>query len=244
MPLTALDDELDEEQWRPMSRPVIVGEHAFATQTAAREACRALIYGNLGPLDGERLAFARDLLDCYPRRDIKIGRGVAAIEVRVKPVFPSKRGLWAVREDGTVTDFSFNECLKPADHRHRVLRAMRVAVTEQILDHKQRQFTGSSRVVCAVTGEPLTYRHCHVDHHDPTFYEMAGAFVADEGGWDAMRLGESADGVIGVQLADSDQQARWSAYHRQLAHLRLVTPLSNLSTLRVNQPRPTKEAIG
>jgi hypothetical protein len=211
---------------------MLIGDRHFPTRGAAVEACRQVLYRHQRgqPIDSADAGFLADLLSLHPEADAKIGPGVGRFEVRTNPLYGGV-GFWVVRVDGTATDFSFNQCLRPSDHRQRALHAMRVVVAEQIIAWRDQRFA-AGRVRCALTGRPVTPNACHVDHIDPTFLELAERFAIREGGWPALQVSTSPEATIGPRLTCPDQRDRWSDYHRQAAHLRIVTPLANLSRAR------------
>ncbi len=165
-----------------VGHPVIVGDEYFPTKAAAEKRCREILYGHslFEPIASDDAEFLVDLIELHQRAAEKIGAGLDHFEVQPVAGY-NARGFQLFRADGTATDFSYKRCLNPADRRTQVKRAMRRAVKDQVLDFKARWFDeGGSR--CEITGEPVTYDDCHVDHHEPTFDELAEQFITDEGG--------------------------------------------------------------
>jgi hypothetical protein len=211
-----------------MAKPVLIGDRHFPTRTAAGDACRQVLYRHQPgqPIDAADAGFLTDLLRLHPEAAIKIGAGVSRFEVRANPLYGGV-GFWVVRVDGTATDFSFNQCLRPSDHRQRALHAMRVSIADQIIAWRDRHFAAGP-VNCALTGVPVTAPACHVDHAEPTFLELAERFAATEGGWASVEVSTSPEATIGPRLTRPDQQDRWQAHHDRVASLRIVTPRANL----------------
>jgi hypothetical protein len=87
-------------------------------------------------------------------------------------------------------------------------------------------------VVYPITGDAVGESNGHVDHYDPTFFELADAYVAEHGGYDAFRVRESTDGAFGRRLADQLVEAARQTYHETHSNLRMVSKKANLSLLR------------
>jgi hypothetical protein len=221
------------------AQPIKIGDRAFPTKGKAQKACQDILNGYpLGATvsDPEHHGFLEDLMLHHPESETKIGIGILWFEVRRNPKYPSQRGLFLIRHDGTETDFSYISCLTPPTHRTDVLSALRSAISEQVMTVARDAFASGQPVSCPITGElMLSTADAHVDHSDPTFLQLASDFAASEGGWDAIVL-RSADGLIGMSLTDLDQLDRWVHRHYQLANLRVVSRIANLSLLRRAAP--------
>lgn len=217
-------------------RDVLVGEELFATQKAAIEHCQRILYSyeEGSPVtDPEHLAFLASLLGLHPEAVEKVGAGVAGFEVHKNLKTP---GFWVVRADGTKLDFSFYKCIRAPSHGGTVRAAMRREVVDQVLHAKDAAFALTDELPCPVTGEAITRKTCHVDHHDPTFVQLADDFAAHEGGYEHIKVAAQAS-RIGSRLADDDVATRWRKYHGERAHLRMVSLKANLSILtRANPP--------
>lgn len=106
---------------------------------------------------------------------------------------------------------------------------MRRAVADQVITFK-RAAVAQGPLVCAVTGESLTWDGAHVDHAPPVFLTLADQWAALVGGYPAILLSPAKDGEIGRTLLDPEP---WQAFHQEHAHLRMVSRLTNLSLLRI-----------
>jgi hypothetical protein len=193
--------------------------------------CRAMLYGyDLGvPIPEPDHRFLLDLLAHHPRAAEEIGAGMASFSVRPLPRFPTTRGFWLTRVDGTETDWSFQLCLHgDPPHRTGVLRALRALVVGQVVEFKGFSLRAGAR--CALTGVPLD-ETCHVDH-EPPFERLAEQFVAAHGGFGAFRLAPSLDGQSAPALADGALAHEWQTFHRLHAGLRVVTAVANLGRTR------------
>lgn len=214
--------------------PVLVGSRTFALKKDAEEACREILY-RYQP--GDRITepadeqFLLDLLGLHPRRDAKLGCGVAHFEVRSNPKFVRQRSFYLVRIDRSETDFSSVKCLRPPTHRQLVMDAMRHEVSSQVFEFAERAYSSGTPVLCVIMGRVVERCEAHVDHSSPTFLELADKFATQQGGWDEMVI-VHADGSIGVQLGCEDQAKAWRDYHRHNARLRIVSIEANLSLLK------------
>lgn len=174
----------------------------------------------------EDFEFLLWLLDRHPRASEKIGDGVARLTVQ--PIAMGTRGFIIHRVDGSSTDFSYYKCISAPSDVAEVRKAMRRAVADQVIAFK-RGVVEQGPLVCAVTGEPLTWDSAHVDHAPPVFLVLADQWAALAGGYPAIHLSPSKDGEIGRTLLNPEP---WQAFHQEQARLRIVSRLTNLSLLR------------
>jgi hypothetical protein len=108
---------------------------------------------------------------------------------------------------------------------------MRRAVADQIITFK-RAAAAEGPLICAVTGDLLTWDGAHVDHAPPVFLTLADSWADRVGGYSAIHLSPAKDGEIGRSLVDPEA---WQAFHRENASLRIVSRLTNLSLLRIRK---------
>lgn len=71
----------------------------------------------------------------------------------------------------------------------------------------------------------------HVDHHEPTFVELADMFIEICGGVGQFELIPCEDG-IGRRLHDVGQAERWLDFHHESAQLRVISDQANLRRKR------------
>ncbi len=186
------------------------------------------------PLAGDALEDLLWLIARHPSASEKIGCGIAAVYVRRNPVFPSQRSFWIQRTDGSETDFSYLLCLNGKDRSSQqwFSQACRWSVTAQILEFKRRAFA-VGRVLCSVTGQPVDWHSCHVDHEAPQFSEMVDAFVREHQiDVASVEIAGHADGDCSARFASQAMDDLWSEYHRTRAALRIVTTAVNLRRKR------------
>src|SRR4051812_22321579 len=77
--------------------------HYFPTKQAVEGAIQFILHSQpIGePLAPTHLQFMMAVLEEHPSADIKIGCGVARIEVRINTRFSKNRHFWIIRHDGT-----------------------------------------------------------------------------------------------------------------------------------------------
>lgn len=207
-----------------------IGSREFSTKATATQACREILYSyrpgdTVSDLD--HVEFLAALLDLHPHAGIKRGPGVATFQV--EPNEYGKVCFWLTRVDGTRTDWSFIQCLRPTPPAAERLNAFRSAVVGQILAFKD---TVSFPCACPITGEELLVDTCHVDHVVP-FKALVELFLAGEGvALLDVKVRPHGDGDSRDELADLVLLSRWQIYHASNAQLRAVSRTANLSVLR------------
>jgi hypothetical protein len=216
----------------------IAGEN-FSTKRALEERIRQILYHYrdnqyLSPND---YAFMLEVLEYHPKYELKIGVGAKAMYVKQNPTYKNTRCFWIVRQDGSETDFSFQECLKETPQRKRFLNACRAAVEADKQAFKRKFFDhlGDETYYCPYTNEPLNFIGSHVDHRAPhTFEKIVEGFIS-ENAIDVSRVkinGSEEDNAFQDTFADKDLERLWVDYHRRHADLQIVSPKANLSLLR------------
>lgn len=211
---------------------LVLGGVSYKTQKAIRTRAQAIMQGaKMGvPLEGDDLAFVRDLLGRHHEADRKIGCGVATIQVLNAPGW-NNRCFWVTRIDGSSTDFGVQSCIQPATHAHDVRSALRSEIVDQIAAFRRAVFAVPP-VRCAVTGVFLTEGTSHVDHASPaTFAALADEFLRDLD-VASITLNGKGDGETTLSLNDRALAARWQAFHKERAVLRIVSAEANTGLLR------------
>ena len=182
------------------------------------------------------------LIQQHPEYEQKCGCGIAGFTV-VSTIFGA-RGFAIVRTDGSVTDFSYRECLSPKSARTSVLAALRHEVADDIQDAKLRYFSQHGdqlgRVTCALTGALIDISQSHADHAPPwTFQVLAQSFLGAKSIVASEDLLEpNIDNQHRRRLADRELAAAWRSYHHELAHIRVVDAKVNIAR---TEDRPRAE---
>lgn len=206
--------------------PFAIGPFAYRSKKEATEAVRDVLHrAERGArLDGADAELITALVHCHPDATGKIGSGLQGVEVRT--IEYGQPGFWLLRTDGTSTEFSYRKALSAPSHRAEVLATMRRSISDQIAEFRQATFADTATIACPITGETLTRDHGQVDHHDPTFIELAHEFAELAGGWDRIEL-TSSDGLIGKEFRHDVVGQGWQQWHRQHATLRYIHPGAN-----------------
>lgn len=219
-------------------QPFTIGGLLFSTKQALQTEIRNRLagYEDREPFSAEDECFFLDLLDHHPMSAIKIGCGVTGFYVAQNPVYKNTRCLYLLRADGSSTDWSWTECLRPTPHDKKVQRAFRALLEPQMIAIKQEFFgTSTDTVPCPLTGRPMTFTTAHVDHIPPqTFAALFHAFVHHEQ-LDLTTVSFRAEGEdhnYQDVLADAELASRWLAYHARYARLRVISARANLSEVK------------
>lgn len=112
-------------------------------------------------------------------------------------------------------------------HRDQLLTAMRAAVVPQVLQFRWDHHTAHGQYVSAMSGPVEEGARVHVDHHDPTFLQLAQTWVDEQGGFGQVELtGLDRHGAPG--FARDEDLHSWYQYHQDHAVLRILTEKENL----------------
>lgn len=213
----------------------------FEKKTDLEDYIRNIVarYKDNQPLDWFDLPFVLDLLGNHAHAENKIGCGVAAIVVRRNPVYRQNRGFVLQRTDGTETDFSWRECIKPTPHSKKVRIACRALVEPYTRAFKQKFFDEcGDEAVCPITGESIRFLGSHVDHEPPMTFEAIFRNFVKEYRIDIDRVELKdvlADNKYYDELTDPEIIANWIDYHTQHATLRVVSAKANLSNIKASE---------
>jgi hypothetical protein len=209
----------------------------FATKAKLKDTIREILHSyQIGQeLSPDDFSFMRGVLDMHPASDIKIGCGVARIYVKQNAVYRQNREFWLQRLDGTETDFSFNECLKPTTPLKKFKIACRNAIREDVITFRDQYLSHDS--VCPFTGQNLTDQNVHVDHVPPaTFDAIVDEFIRQDSiKVEEVELTGVKDGEIGDNFSDSSLSELFRQFHSGKAKLRLVSAKANLSHIRCGE---------
>jgi len=202
------------------SHDLLIGQRAFPTKTAARDAVRVILNATVpgGELADADFHFIGALLGRHPEAVDKIGVGIEAITVR--PATSGTRCFWVRRVDGTEVDFSYLTAIDGVARspKEEVCAALREEVDRQTGDYRKDHHRADA--TCAICAEALGDADVHVDHEHPTFDMLATTFAAQIGGWEAIAV--ECVGPYGRRLRDREAGEQWQRYHHQHARLRLV----------------------
>ncbi len=209
-------------------KPVDVAGLHFETRAACKDHVRALLacYQVGQTLSETDTAFMLALLEQHPDSASKIGCGVASFRLSTDTHWRKTQYARIVRIDGSEEDFSWQKCIDGESQMKKVLGALRVAVSDQVIAFRDRELV--SGAVCPFRGVRLTADTSHVDHVRPlTFQQLAES-------WLAGRDVQLAKRDFYSEIEDPDALASWRAFHLERARLRLVSKAANLSDAKKN----------
>lgn len=180
----------------------------------------------------EHRAFLEALFKRHPDYEQKVGSGIGGI--RVVLAKPYKTRCFEIeRFDGTRTDISYLECLKPSTVFDWFPAACRTAVVDQIQAFKDQAFSEGSLTYCAVTGEVVYRNDCHVDHAPPWTFDAIVESFLDHSLYDLAQITfVDGDGNTESRFADQTIADHFARFHAERADLRIVSKRANLSLLR------------
>lgn len=118
----------------------------------------------------------------------------------------------------------------PAEHRNKVLRALRQVIEPQIKQYRtavRRQIkgVGKYKLRCAITGEYLEHRDFHIDHKVP--FKLIVEDWCREIGKDLEHINVICRGTF-CKLADPQVAENFFDYHLLHSQLQVVTAEANL----------------
>lgn len=203
---------------------------AYASKAAVQRRAQAILKS--GVVGGDDARFLLGLFERHPSAAEKIGVGIA--EVRVVTVPPwNTRGFQVERVDGTTTDVSYLECLRPTGPEHWFRAACRTAVRDQIESVRAEAFRTDAVIACPITGALITAQLAHVDHAPPwPFERIVAAFLETSGIDPAAVAFVDGDNQFESRFADPALAERFALFHAARAGLRVVSAAANLSDLR------------
>jgi hypothetical protein len=179
------------------------------TKKARKERCQAIIDANpvganFAPHDMQEMVRLLNAED----------QGILAIRKMVNPNFPDPRHLHVLRWEV----FSWNEALTPPKPGVSEMKAMRKLIAEDIEEF--RQCAGE---VCEYCGSD---ENLQVDHLDPSFLEIATAFIDENGMPELIRPHPLQPGK---RFADRSLEAKWIAFHASHAVYQVLCRSCNAS---------------
>ena len=172
--------------------------------------------------------------DMFALNDIaKVGSGIERFERRLnRGEGFSSSGFWAVRSDGTDTDFSYISAVKgePKSVVQQYYDACRNSVSRELLAKKQDQFDRFAdergRLECDISGALVVYANAQIRHTKPLFSSLVDEFRKERGWqWDEMHryLTEAQDAQISTTFLDKRDTEAFRVFHHERAVLHIVS---------------------
>lgn len=229
-------------------KKTIVAGVEFASLKELADHCREVISATA---DGEFIECGDFMLNLIRQRhstpDEKILPGLEDEIVGVRVRNESARAIlrkasrnhtFVVYRHGLEISFSWVQCCTGFRSKSSWLtRGMRVAVDRDIRAYKRLRFAVSSSLTSDISGQPITWGTCQVDHvHPLTFAKLRDDFLS---GWPAPAesIQLKQDDLGGWVLADDEFEKAWVLYHQSHCRLQLATPEENQRSWRNDQSK-------
>jgi hypothetical protein len=228
--------------------PINIGERVFASKTAALEHFKQILdfYQPGDQLSPEHsrcvigLAFrewgAEDLIAL----DTDLGGPFDSAMVDYHPEFPGTKCFFLLDPSGESHPFSYRLSITGGLSADKLFsRGCREVVSNRLRDFKKECFRNRP-VRCAITNEIVEWEECQIDHKSPlTFSVIVRSFIV------ASQIDTSSilyvDDGPKPRFSDLDLAARFDAFHKDMAVLRLVATRQNTSRASAARIKPTKK---
>lgn len=231
-----------------------------------------LANGKEWPSRGDAISYFRELRDRYPistpildrsdhedllalleRYDLaitdgsgKIGAGVEHFETRVNVTNGGRSvGFWAVRIDGSETDFSFIRAVNEAPKREleQLADACREAVFREIQSAKSLYFASNAdetgRVTCALSGETVAADESMVEYVGRRFGQLVKDYALAQGWGTTVPAGvvsQAADAQTETIFVSREHLEGFRRFHRGNAKIRVISKTARISRLVAAAP--------
>lgn len=153
----------------------------FKTQKSLREYIQKNIYRDIYKdyenISEDHLRFMIDLLSYHEYSEQKIGCGVKRMWLQREHLY-NGRCFWLERSDGSITDFSFYQCIKASPIYRDFTSACRTSILELMANFRREYFSNRENSLCPILGKPMNMFNSHVDHKPPaTFDAIVKEFI-------------------------------------------------------------------
>lgn len=210
-----------------------IGGRNFKSKKAVADMVRIILesYREGNVLDADDTLFLLDLLQLHPRKEEKIGCGVAYMKRTVSPTWKTAC-FQLVRYDGSSTEFSWRECLYPSTHDADIKKACREAIKEQIEQAKKAAYEIVG-LCCPITGEELTKVNLHIDHEPPMTFAVIYEQWKDQPNTRKIKITGHRDNSDIVRFDDPLVAKDFAEFHRKRAKLRPLSVDGNYTVERL-----------
>jgi hypothetical protein len=219
---------------KKMTKPIQIGRMAFRRKMDAEAHIKGILDTSTWgvPLLGEIHEFVLSLLYRHPRSTEKIGTGISHFTVNSDG--NGDRCFYVHRPGESPQHFSYVKSLNGRDDtRSLVLGALNRAIDEQVWAFRDAELARGPQY-CPYKGVLITKDQYHVDHPNPTFFELHTAWFAVTGlQYEEIKLSAGSGNEIGRNMTDAAQKLSWQDYHQAHAQLRLLSPRANLSDAKI-----------
>jgi len=206
----------------------------FKTDKAVQEHAKKILYSHAinSALNDNEFDFMYDYFkDIHHEWVHKSGCGIKAIHRVMDKVGGKYRAFEIERTDGSKTDVSYIVAnIKKPNIYTDFKKAMRFIIMPQILEFKKSEFDKHGVIVCPITQENTTFDNCHIDHFKPTFDEIVGDFINENGISDLRAvLAPNRDNQTICEVSDKELSDKFYKYHESRANLRVLSVKANLT---------------
>jgi hypothetical protein len=172
--------------------------------------------------------FLRELIKRHPNYHQKIHHGIKAFQIKTNQY--GYLHLDIVRDDDTVIDISWNQCVKPPSKESRIkttqTQALRYSVQPQITDF-YRSREGTKLCVCAACDIPInTKGECDIDHCRTDFKDIVSNFkvILVNEGYSLPSLYDDCPVTYKptFRAIDKELELKWIKFHSDSAVLQIL----------------------
>lgn len=198
-----------------------------------KQKCKDILYSNK-EISKEDKFFLINVFTNHREWDLKKGVGVKHIYVDNAKHQKSynQKCFYIVRNDGTVTDISYNKSIHPPSKLTDISTACRYAVKEEIENFKKQNIIfGISK--CAITNTILKYDQTHIDHYDLDFKDLVKNWLKEKDISEIFKsINTTKDLTFETFFTKQELNNSFIEFHNNNTNLRAVTANSNLTRKR------------
>ncbi len=122
------------------------------------------------------------------------------------------------------------KCIASPSNLTLFSKACRTHVQDQIDCFRRKTFNNKPTLICALSGQFVTPKNCHIDHSDPTFEQIVKEFILQKK-IDLDDVTYGGDGRFKC-FADVSMACEFAKLHREMAVLRVLSQQANLTRKR------------
>ncbi|MCK5230858.1 MAG: DCL family protein [Desulfobulbaceae bacterium] len=203
---------------------VLLPSKKFGSKKEAQQFFREMLhhYEDGDEIKDEDESILFELLQRHPEAKEKIGCGAKGFYRNRSPNHPTSC-FHIERNDGTTTDFSFNDCVsssKPTLEQY-FYRACRSAITESLTARKNKIFQNGP-VNCHKTGIEVTKEEAEYRHTTPRFRDIVKSFqLSNNININKEMFVESDDMQYITEFIDPALASKFLEFHSQHATLEI-----------------------
>ena len=202
----------------------------FKTKKEIKEFIRSNFYdkyGDYAEFGADDFLFMLDLLKQHPDAEKKLGCGPKSMWLQKMEMYGKQsRGFWLERHDGSKTDFSYNQCLRPTTSWGEFSNACRTAVYPFIREFKQDFFDNNLGVAyCPIKKIEMFFDTADVDHKPPMMFStIVQLFLKQiKIDYETLKIAENEDGQIGDRFECEDIADMFIHFHKSICDLQVIS---------------------